>query len=94
MGVQHGMCTDVSLEPRIIEPERPKSFPGEFDQEIVSEALVTPQERTELSRQGEGHHEVVHGKEFPALTLQPPLAFLVLAMRTAAVAAGVRVNLE
>jgi len=61
MGVEDRMCTDTSLEFGIVDSERPERFPGGFDQETVSEALVAPQERADLSREGKGHHEVAHG---------------------------------
>jgi hypothetical protein len=51
---------------------------------------MTPGERSEFTGQGEGHHEVFHRQQFGLLPIQPLTGFVVLALRTTAVSAGLR----
>jgi hypothetical protein len=51
---------------------------------------MTPDERSEFTGQGEGHHEVFHRQQFGLLPIQPLTGFMVLALGTATVPAGQR----
>ena len=90
MGVEHGMGTGASLQLGIPAGKTIDRLPGGFEQKIIGNSLVGPKHSSQLCRYREGDHKVVYLQQFCLLPFKPLLALVVLAMGTAAMAAGVR----
>jgi hypothetical protein len=90
MGVQHRHRAGTALQLLVVLAESAYRFPGAFKQQGIQRALMPPGQLPELRRQGEGKHEIVAWHLAPELPLQPLLAFVLLAMRAAAMSAGMR----
>jgi hypothetical protein len=56
--------------------------------------LITPGQRSELTRQGEGDHKVLDRQQLGALSVEPQAGFMVLALGATAVTAGMRKGLR
>ncbi len=90
MGVQYADGTRLSLQLRIVLREGFERFPAATDHQVIKYALMLPSQRTQFFGQGEGQQKILGRHLFFELPFQPLLAFVVLAMGTVAVAAGMR----
>ncbi len=90
MGVQDRDGARRTLELRVVLTKRAHRLPATAGHEVIEGALMEPGQRPELFGQGEGHQKILGGDLFLELTFQPLLAFMVLAVRTVAMAAGMR----
>ena len=90
VGMQHRDRSGGALQPPIVAGEGVEGFPTALQQRAVDRALVKPRQFPQFGRNGEGHQEVVGGHLTLQLALQPLLAFVMLAVRTRTVAAGMR----
>ena len=68
-------------------------MPGGFEQQVVSGALLAPEQPPQLGRHREGDQEILHRQQFGLLPLNPALAVVMLAVGAAAMTAGMG-NLE
>ncbi len=80
----------AALQLRIVTAERVQGLPTALQQQAVDRALMPPGEIAQFGREGERNQEVLGRDAALELALQPLLAFVVLAVRTGAVAAGMR----
>ncbi len=87
------MRTDLALQTRIVQAEVREGLPAKLQQQIIDQALVLPRQLAQLVRQREGDHEVVHRQQLGTLPFQPLLPFMMLTVRTVAMAAGMRQRL-
>jgi len=85
MGVQYGSSTGRALQGFVIQAEALYSFPGASKQSGIDLTLVLPRQGSKLGRQGKGEHKVLSGDALLLLSLNPPLAFMLLAVRATAV---------
>ena len=88
MGVQDGNRPGRALQVLVVEAEGPHRLPGALDERAIERALMGEGEGAKLRRQGERQQEVLARHQGLELALQPLLAFVMLAVRTGAVAAG------
>lgn len=88
MGVEHGMGTSAALQLRVPAGKAIDRLPGGFEQEIIGNLLVGPEQSPQLSRYCEGNHKIVNLQQFGLLSFNPSLTFVVLATGAAAMAAG------
>jgi hypothetical protein len=89
-GMQNSGGTGCSLQLRIISGEGLDGLPTAPGQDRIKRALMLPGQKPEFFGQGKGQQEIRGGDLFLKLTLKPSLAFIMLAMRAAAMAAGMR----
>lgn len=90
VGVQHRMGTADPLEPGIPEGKGVHRLPGGFEEQVVADALLAPEQGPQLGRHRQGDQEVLHRQRLGLLPFDPALAVMVLAVLwAAAVAAGV-----
>lgn len=90
MGVQYTDGTRLPLQLRIVLGEGFEGLPTATDHHVIQCTLMLPSQRTQFFGQGEGQQKILGGHLFFALPFQPLLAFVVLAMRTVAMAARIR----
>ena len=88
--MQHRNAAGRSLKLPIVLTEGAHCLPGTAHHQIEDHALMGEGQRPEFKRHGEGQQKVFGGHLFLYLTFQPLLAFVVLAVRAVAVAAGMR----
>ncbi len=93
VGMQRRMGTGDSLEPGISAGKGVHRLPGGFEQQVVGDALLSPEQSPQLGRHGEGDQEIHHRQQFGLLPLDPALAVVVLAVGATAMTAGMG-NLE
>jgi hypothetical protein len=65
-------------------------MPRCFKQQIVCCSLISPKQLAQFRRYREGDQVILHRQQFGSLALQPLLAFVMLAVGAAPMAAGVR----
>jgi hypothetical protein len=63
-------------------------LPGGFEQEIIGNLLVGPEQSPQLSRYCEVDYKIVNLQQFGLLSFKPSLTFVVLATGAAAMVAG------
>jgi hypothetical protein len=80
VGVQHRMGTASPFQPWISAGKGLDGLPGCLQQQIIGDALMLPEQLTQLTGHGEGHQVIVDWQQFGALSFQPLLAFMMLAM--------------
>ena len=90
MGMQDRNGARHALQPLVVMTEAAHGLPDTADHPIIEGALVLPGQGPELGRQGEGQQKILGRDLLLELTLQPLLAFMVLAMRAVAMTTGVR----
>ena len=90
MGVQDRYGARGSLKLLVVQGERVHRLPATADHQGIERALMPPCQRPELLGQGESQKKILGGNLFLELTFQPLLAFMVLAVRTVAMGAGMR----
>ena len=90
MGVQHRHRAGVALQVFIVPAKGVHRGPGTIEQHGVERALMSPGQFPDFRRQRESEQEVVCRHLPPQLAFQPLLAFVMLAVRAIAMAAGVR----
>ena len=90
MGVQYADGTGLSLQLWIVLREGFEGLPATTDHQVIKCTLVLPGQRPKLFWQSEGQQKILGGHLFVELPFQPLLALMMLAMRTIAMAAGMR----
>jgi len=90
MGVQDRYAARRTLELPVVVSKHPHCLPATAGHQCIERALVPPCQRPELLGQGERQKKILGGHLLLELTCQPLLAFMVLAVRTVAMAAGMR----
>ena len=90
MGVQDRDGARCSLKLLIILRKGSHGLPDALEHQGIEGALMLPCQRPKFSRQGESQQKIFGGHLFLELTFQPLLAFMVLAVRTIAMTAGMR----
>jgi hypothetical protein len=88
MGMEDSMGTAAATQLWIATCKAIERLPGGFEQQIVGNPLMCPEELPQLRWYSEGNHVIVNRQQSCLLPLQPLLAFMLLAMGTTAVAAG------
>jgi hypothetical protein len=79
-----------SLKLFVIQAEGAYGLPAALHHQRIERTLMRPGQRPQLGRQGEGQEKMLAGHLLLELALQPLLALMVLAVRTVAMATGVR----
>ncbi len=90
VGMQHGAGADLTGKAAVVLCEAAQRIPGTAHQRIEHGLGTGTRQRAQLGRQGKGDHEIVDRQQASRLPLSPGLTQAMLAMRTGAVAAGVR----
>ncbi len=88
VGVQHRHRAGRALQLFVVPAEGAQRCPSAVEQDGVERALMLPGQRLQFCRQGECEQEVVGRHVALELPFQPLLAFVVLAVRATAMAAG------
>src|SRR5450756_1177462 len=83
--VQHRYGTGAALQLPVVLAECAQRRPGAIHQCSIEHALMQPNQRTQLSRQGERDQKVAARHQSLRLSLNPALALKVLAVRAIAV---------
>ena len=89
MGVQDRDGAGRTLKLLVVVREHPHCLPATAGHQGIEGALMAPCQRPERLRQSESQEKILGGHLFSELTFQPLLAFMVLAVRTVAMTAGV-----
>ena len=92
IGMQDGGHGDVGTEETRIESEVFECSGGDIEEQIIDAGLMAPGEWSQIPGQCEGDHEVVDGEQFGALSVEPCVGVMVMALGTTAVAAGSRLG--
>ena len=90
MGVQYADGAGLALQLRIVPGEGFEGLPTATDHQVIECALMLPSQRTQFFGQGEAQQKILGRHLFFDLPFQPLLAFMMLAMGTVAMAAGMR----
>ena len=90
MGVQYADGAGLALQLRIVPGEGFEGLPTATDHQVIECALMLPSQRTQFFGQGEAQQKILGRHLFFELPFQPLLAFMMLAMGTVAMAAGMR----
>jgi hypothetical protein len=88
MRMQDSMCSDAAPQLRIAAGKTIKRLPGCFEEEIIGDPLIPPKQTPQLYRHSDCDHKIVDIEQFCLLSFQPSLAFVMLAVGTAAVPTG------
>jgi hypothetical protein len=81
--------TEMSADKAGVVGQKLRCLCGSTEEQIIEKGLVRAGEWAQGRRNGEGEHEVRDRQQEILLMLQPFLGFVVLALWTVAVAAGV-----
>ena len=90
VGMQNRDGTGRTPQLLVVLGERAHSLPTTTYEQVVDDALVRTSQPPEFRRQGKSQQKVFGWYLFLQLPFQPLLAFVVLAVRAVAMAAGVR----
>ncbi len=90
MGVQDRDGTRRTVELLIVLTKRLHGFPATASHQRIERTLMPPCQRPEFLGQGESQKKILGRHLFLELTLKPLLTFMVLAVGTVAMAAGMR----
>jgi hypothetical protein len=90
MGMQYADGTGLSLQLWVILGEGFEGLPTTTDHQVIKCTLMLPSQRTQFFGQGEGQQKILGRHLFFELPFQPLLAFVVLAMGTVTMTAGMR----
>jgi len=90
MGVQHRDGAGFSLKLSVVLRKGFDRLPATTNHQVIQRALLLPGQRSELFRQREGQQKIRGGHLPLQLPLQPLLTFVLLAVGTVAMAAGMR----
>ena len=90
MGVQYRHGPRNALKRLVVQAEGLQGLPAHLHQEVIDGALMGEREGAQLGGQGEGEQVILARDQFSCLALDPLLGFVGLAVRAAAMAAGMR----
>ena len=64
MGVEYSMGTTTAPQLWVAACKTLDCLPGSFEQQIVGNSLMSPEQSPQLYRYCEGQHEIINGKKF------------------------------